>query len=280
MKTTCLKSAFLLLGVLLLGCQESKPNALIEQKLAQLQRKVRLLSALEKDIVELRKELELVKQHSYESVPKSPGEQRDISSNSSNDIVVQTILKPSGSDKDDPFIGPPEAPYVAMIFSDYQCKPCRTFYKTVFAHLLADYVDDQNIKIIARDFPLSSSKFGLDAAVFAHCAGEQGQYWQAFHKLYANPELVDDGNFDSLKSELTDLDLSKVDLCVKSNLYEKEVKADISEGLALGAKGAPGMFIGAKNTDGLYIGEFIRGAQPYAFIKQRIELLMGEESTK
>ena len=89
-----------------------------------------------------------------------------------------------------PYIGNNASPLVMIAFLDYQCAPCRQFYRTTFAKLKSEYIDSKKIKFIFRDFPLSVNNYAFQAAQFAQCAGNQGFYWEAFNLLFEEAVLI------------------------------------------------------------------------------------------
>ena len=51
---------------------------------------------------------------------------------------------------------------------------------TVITSTPDDFEMTEKLRFIYRDFPLRSNAHAPDAAKLAHCAGEQGEYWQMF----------------------------------------------------------------------------------------------------
>ena len=89
----------------------------------------------------------------------------------------------------DPIRGAPSAPVTIVEFSDYQCPFCAQVVPTL-GRLLATY--GERIRIIWKDFPLTDiHPQALTAAEAAHCAGEQGQYWQYHDRLFASQQALD-----------------------------------------------------------------------------------------
>ncbi len=80
-----------------------------------------------------------------------------------------------------PAKGPKEAPITIVEFSDYQCPFCVKAEKTV-AELLAAYPD--KIRLVYRDFPLPNHPLAPKASEAAHCADDQGKYWEMHDKLF------------------------------------------------------------------------------------------------
>lgn len=173
---------------------------------------------------------------------------------------------------DDPFYGKKNSPVLVMVFSDFQCRPCRMFHKTTFRDIRDRYSSDERVQLVLRDFPLDLNSSSAAAAALAHCAGESGSYWKMFDLFVENESLIDEGNFESLARRYDSAAAPKLLQCLESKKYEPEILADRQEGVELGAKGAPGVFVGRLVDSGRYQGVFIRGAQPTALIDQQIRL--------
>jgi len=178
---------------------------------------------------------------------------------------------PDGSDRDDPFLGPKDSPVLVMLFSDFQCRLCREFHLSTLPKIRSEFVDRGLIKLMYRDFPLQADAHAKRAAAFAHCAGEQGQYWKAFDVLNSNEQAVAHGDFAKLLPSLKGLDQARLATCLHSARYDFESEGDQAQAVALGAKGAPSTFVGTRTSSGTFQGVFIRGAQPFAVIEQEIQ---------
>jgi protein-disulfide isomerase len=192
------------------------------------------------------------------------------SSNLVSSAISFVSFYPGKEHLNDPFLGDKGSSSLVMVFTDYQCKTCKKFADTSFQQLKKDFVDNDSIQLILRDFPLQSHKQGFVAAKLAQCGGEQGKYWQMHDKLFANQDRIMSGSFPNLIEGL-DLNSEKLTKCYESSRYDKEVQGDISEAKQLGVKGVPSIFVGKKDSKGVYDGILIRGAQPYPFIKSEIQ---------
>ena len=89
----------------------------------------------------------------------------------------------------DPAKGPADATVTLIEFTDYQCPYCARHIRSVLPQLTKDFIDTGKIRYVLRDFPLASiHKDAAKAHEAAHCAGEQGQYWEMHHQLFAHPK--------------------------------------------------------------------------------------------
>ena len=82
-----------------------------------------------------------------------------------------------------PRLGEATAMVGIVEFTDYQCPFCKRFHDQTFSKLKAQYIDTGKIQYIIRDFPLAFHGQAKPAAVAAHCAQAQGDYWTMHHEL-------------------------------------------------------------------------------------------------
>jgi len=185
---------------------------------------------------------------------------RRNSKKSKNQIITRVTWEPDGSHLDDPFIG--DGNVLMMGFIDHLCEPCKKFYTETFSRLKDNYFTS-HVKFILRDFPLKSNNMSRKASQAAHCAGEQGQYWQMSEALISVAEISSNDDFEALDSGISGIEGDLFRGCLNSKRYRGEIDRDLAEGGRLGAKGAPGFFIGKSTSTSQYEGVFVRGAQPY-----------------
>lgn len=233
----------------------------VQGRLNEIDSKIIRLSALTSRISGLEKKLNSLSSFSTRGRLKEPP-------------IYDVVLNSDGSHKDDPFLGKKDNPIVLMAFYDYQCAPCRKFYKQSFPRLKHDFIDKGQLRFILRDFPLSSHLYAKGAAELAHCAGEQGKYWEVFQALSVNQVLVDKGLLSKVVEKISALNTNLLAQCIHSGRYAKEISLDIKAGISLGARGAPGFFLGRQIDENKFSGVFIRGAQPYQVIVAEIAKLL------
>lgn len=177
---------------------------------------------------------------------------------------------------DDPFHGAKDAPVILMMFTDYQCEPCRRFAADTLPRLKETFRDSNALKIVLRDFPLAANTHAVGAATLAHCAGEQGSYWQMHDLLFENRTALDAGDLEAIARQATKVEKKRLTQCLQSKKYNREIEADIASGLKLGAKGAPGFFIGRRIEGDTFDGYFVRGAQPFEVLADTIRHLIAQ----
>ncbi len=166
---------------------------------------------------------------------------------------------------DAPFIGNENAPVTIIEFSDYECPFCSRFYTDTEKQLRTEYVDTGKVKLVYKDFPLSSlHPSAQKAAEAARCAGEQGKYWEMHDMLFEKQQEWASLGVSKTKDYAASLSLDATAFgsCLDSGKYASAVQKDFNEGSSLGVSGTPTFFVN---------GFEVVGAQPYVIFKQMIE---------
>ena len=151
--------------------------------------------------------------------------------------------------KDVPSMGPTDAPVVIAEWSDYQCPFCKRAHPTV-EQLLTEYKD--KVRFVYNDYPLSFHKQAWPASVAAHCAEDQGKFWEMHKNLM---EVQGDLSVADLQKRATDLGLKgdAFNACLDSKKFDTRIQSSFDSGMALGVTGTPAFFIN---------GRMLVGAQP------------------
>jgi protein-disulfide isomerase len=176
---------------------------------------------------------------------------------------------------DAPVLGRSDAPVTLVEFSDYQCPFCQRFFATTLPALKKDYIDTGKLRYVFRDFPLEVHPHARKAAEAAHCAGEQGKYWQMHDVLFqhqgalAPPQLAEQARTIGVEG-------AAFDACLASGRYASRVERGLAEGAAAGVQGTPGFVVGKTQSGDTVEGTPIRGAQPWETFRRIIEQLLAE----
>jgi protein-disulfide isomerase len=151
----------------------------------------------------------------------------------------------------DPALGSASAPITLIEFSDYQCPYCGRVEPTL-KRLRAAYGD--KIRFVWKDYPLTQiHPQAFKAGEAAHCAGDQGKYWELHDVLFSKQSEL---QIDDLKRYALTLGL-KADAfnqCLDTSKYGERVRDGVSEGGQVGVNSTPTIFVN---------GRRLSGAQPY-----------------
>ena len=178
------------------------------------------------------------------------------------------------SSADNPTLGKADAPVVVVEFSDYQCPFCQRFSQNTLPALKADYIETGKVRYVFRDMPIASiHPQAHKAAEAAHCAGEQGKYWEMHGRLFQNQRALNVPQLKVYAREMK-LDSTAFEACLDQGKYSSKVEKNVAEAGAAGISGTPTFVIGKMGSDGVVEGSLIRGAQPIASFRQAIDRLL------
>lgn len=146
-------------------------------------------------------------------------------------------------------MGPEDAKVKIVEYSDLECPACGAFHKGAYKEIKANYVDTGLASFELRDFPLPMHSNAFAAAKAAHCAGDQGQYFEFTQMVYEGQPDLEGSTFDSYAEDLG-LDVELFEACRKSNKYNKVVNGNIAEGNEMGVRATPTIFINDQKVEG------------------------------
>ena len=174
----------------------------------------------------------------------------------------------------DPIIGNPDAPITIIEFSDFQCPFCARFHIETLPLIMNEYINEGQVKLVFRDFPIQSiHPNALPASVAAECANEQGKFKEMHDMLFENQNKWSNQSLDNLMITLSqyasemELEEEKFDSCLKNGKYIEEIQKDLDDGRTYGVSGTPGFFVG---NDQIGFIE-LTGAQPFENFKKVID---------
>ena len=173
-------------------------------------------------------------------------------------------------------LGSKDAPLTMVEFSDYQCPFCRRFFDQTFPRIKTKYIDTGKVRYVFRDFPLDQiHPQARKAAIAAHCANDQGKYWEAHDMFFKNQEALRPENLKSYAQKLG-LKTAAFNECLDKDKYASLVQGNEDDGLKAGVRGTPAFFIGKTTKEGTVDGQLISGARPYEDFQREIDRQLAE----
>jgi protein-disulfide isomerase len=173
--------------------------------------------------------------------------------------AVRVMIEPPRHQVDltaeDPSVGSSSAPVTLVEFSDFQCPFCQRLAPTI-KQVQKAYGD--KVRIVWKDFPLTQiHPQAFKAGEAAHCAGDQGKFWEFHDRLFANQDALQPSDLKQHASALGQ-NATTFASCLDSSKHGERVR----NGVALGSR------LGVNSTPTTYInGRLVAGAQPYeAFV--------------
>ena len=138
--------------------------------------------------------------------------------------------------------GNPDSNIIMIEFSDFQCPACKASQS-----IISEILDEYDIVLYYRNFPLSIHENSFIAAEAAQCANEQNSFWQYHDILFENQNNLDKENLKKYAQELN-LNLEQFSYCLESEKYKGEIKKDINNGKSYGVRGTPSFFINGRKV--------------------------------
>jgi protein-disulfide isomerase len=141
------------------------------------------------------------------------------------------------NEKDDPSIGPANAPITIVEFFDYNCGYCKAANPWVFEQLASKKND---VRVIFKEYPVlaESSHYASTAAL---AAAKQGKY-REMHLTMMKSHDFSPENVDKMAASVG-LDLDRMHKDMKSEEVADHITRVLTEGQQADVKGTPGFFV-------------------------------------
>jgi len=176
--------------------------------------------------------------------------------------------------KGSPALGDPKAPITLVEFTDYQCPFCRRFFINTLSKIKKQYIDTGKVRLVLRDLPLGFHANARPAAKAAHCAREQGKFWEMHDALFGGGGKLSKEDF-ARYAENIGVEDSPFQECMESDRHKEAIDRDIADAGKASINGTPGFVLG-KTTDNEIEGALISGAQPFTSFKRQIDGLLSK----
>ena len=173
------------------------------------------------------------------------------------EITMETFVE-NGS----PVLGNPNAPITLVEFGDYQCHYCHVFFESIEGKIMKNYIETGKVKMIFKDYNIIG-KDSVKASQGAHCANDQGLFWEYHDILYSNWTGENNGwasgaNLANYAQEIS-LEMNQWTDCMSQQKHSKTILDSNEDAKKLQLTGTPAFFV--INSDGQVSKLF--GAQPF-----------------
>jgi len=175
---------------------------------------------------------------------------------------------------DNPVMGSESSKLILIEFTDYQCPFCGRYARETFPELRKQYVDTGQMRYSVIDQPLPMHTEAAKAAEAAHCAKDQGKFWEIHDAMMANQDDLKD--LSSYAKKLN-LNIGVFETCLNTGKYKDTVNRNIKLAIELGITGVPGFILGTINENdprkvtGITV---IRGAIPLESFRQGLDIVL------
>jgi protein-disulfide isomerase len=186
----------------------------------------------------------------------------DIKPSQAENQAGEAIKLSIFSDNASPYLGDANAPITIVEFGDYQCFYCNKFFHDTEDQIYESYIKTGKAKMIFKDFTIIGPD-SIVAAHAAHCADEQGKFWEYHDTLYNNWNGENNG-WASQENQIRfaqglGLNMDAFSECMSSERHTQKIQASTNDAQTLGLSGTPGFFIIGPNNNVVRIP----GAQPF-----------------
>lgn len=172
----------------------------------------------------------------------------DVKNNNAAANVDRKILELETA----PFLGSSIPKVTIVEFVDFKC-PYTKAEEPIIRQVMQKY--GSKVKLIVRNFPVESTHPGSNQlSLLAMCANEQHYYWPFHDWFFDNQDILNDNFTDDDVAALVknfDLDLSKMQACMKGTDIKTIVNKDYSDAFSGGIGGTPTFFINGQKVEGV-----------------------------
>ncbi|MFB5636399.1 MAG: DsbA family protein [Nitrosopumilus sp.] len=180
-------------------------------------------------------------------------------------ITINTFI-----DNGSPILGNPNAPITLIEFGDYQCHFCNVFFHSTEENILKNYVETGKVKMIFKDYNIIGPD-SVNASHGAHCANDQGLFWEYHDILYSNWTGENNGwasseNLGRFAQDIG-LDMDVWSECMINGIHSQIILASNEDARSLELTGTPAFFV--IGPDGKTTRLF--GAQPFETFEKVFE---------
>ncbi|AFS82718.1 DsbA family protein [Candidatus Nitrosopumilus sediminis] len=180
-------------------------------------------------------------------------------------ITINTFI-----DNGSPILGNPNAPVTLIEFGDYQCHFCNVFFHSTEENILKNYVETGKVKMIFKDYNIIGPD-SVNASHGAHCANDQGLFWEYHDILYSNWTGENNGwasseNLGRFAQDIG-LDMNVWSECMINGTHSQIILASNEDARSLELTGTPAFFV--IGPDGKTTRLF--GAQPFETFEKVFE---------
>jgi protein-disulfide isomerase len=173
-------------------------------------------------------------------------------------------------------MGSRKARLIIVQFSDYTCSHCAFHTRETLPDIQKLYIDTGKLRYVIIDYPLQSDIPSVTASEAAHCASDQGKFWEMHEEIMFNQTKIAD--IKSIASSVN-LDMPDFRICMEIKKYGDMVNKNIALAEKLHIPTVPGFILGVidpANPDKVKGISYIRGAKPFAVFQEAIEKALAD----
>jgi predicted DsbA family dithiol-disulfide isomerase len=101
------------------------------------------------------------------------------------------------------------------------------------------------VKLVIKNFPLSSHPFARKAALAALAAANQGKFWEMHRKLLEQYRELNDAKIEAIAQEVG-LNMEQYNRDLKDESLKVRLEKDVASALQAEVRGTPTLFLNGK----------------------------------
>ena len=155
--------------------------------------------------------------------------------------------------------GSKNATVVIETYTDFQCPACKQLYTTTLTRVMDNYVDNNKIYMVHRDFPLPMHAYSRIAASYARAACHIGKCDVVEQTLFQNQEKWEaTGDVKgTVAAVLTPAEMKKVQALVDARTLEPLIDKDKQLGQAIPVNQTPTMVLHTKDGQSIPVVGYV-----------------------
>ena len=177
-------------------------------------------------------------------------------------------------DNGSPMLGDPDAPITLIEFGDYQCHFCNVHYQNTEHKLVEEYVMTGKVNMIFKDYTIIGADSTV-AALGAHCAAEQGKFWEYHNTLFDNYGGENNGWAGQERifvfAESIGVNMDEFIECNVKEYHKEKIAKSNNDARILGITGTPAFYIISIDNQQI---EVITGAQPFEIFERIFDTML------
>jgi protein-disulfide isomerase len=170
-------------------------------------------------------------------------------------------------------LGSPDAPITIEVYTDFECPGCRELYQRTLRRVIDDYVNQNKVYLVHRDYPLPNHKFSRQAARWAVAAATIGKYESVTEALYTSQTTWSvSGNIEPVVAGVLSLpEMVKVKQAMQTyaGKIDAHIEQDVMQAQINQVRQTPTIFIKHKGTVFPHAG-FVHYTVLRAFLEERL----------
>ncbi len=151
-----------------------------------------------------------------------------------------------------PYLGDPDAPVTMMLYEDFGCPNCRSFFQNIEPDIVETFVATGKVRLVIYTLAFINPSISLPGAEAASCARDQDMFWEYRQVLFDN-QGVRPFNRQNLVdwAEELGMDRAQFSSCFDQALYRDAIIEQSQRAFEVGINATPTSEINGERHPGV-----------------------------